>query len=74
MNRFYAAASAIEACIVMCSVSPTDVLAQTGAAATKQLQDTQRAAQEKAREAKSNTRDHMKKKNEARPAPASGAQ
>jgi hypothetical protein len=74
MNRFYAAASAVEGCIVRCSVSPTDVLAQTGGAATRQLQDTQRTAQERAREAKSNTRDRMNKNNETQPAPASGAQ
>jgi hypothetical protein len=36
------------------------------------MQDTQRAAQKKAREAKSDTRDQMKKENEAPPAPASG--
>ncbi|MFM0007529.1 hypothetical protein PQR57_42120 [Paraburkholderia dipogonis] len=48
--------------------------AQTGAAATKQIQDTRRAAQKKTREAKSDTRDQTKKKNETTPAPAFGAQ
>jgi hypothetical protein len=75
MNGFYVAAPAIAACIVMYSISPTSVRAQTGAAATKQMQDTQRAAQKKAREAKSDKHDQMKKENEAPPtppAPASG--
>ncbi|HEY3599323.1 MAG TPA: hypothetical protein VGL08_17645 [Paraburkholderia sp.] len=76
MNGFYFAAPAISACIIMCCMSPIDVSAQTGAAAMKQMQDTQRAAQKKARKAKSDTSDQMKKENETppAPAPASGAQ
>ncbi|MFM0008157.1 hypothetical protein PQR57_45525 [Paraburkholderia dipogonis] len=72
MSGFYVVAPAIAACIAMYSISPTSVRAQTGAAATKQMQYTQRAAQKKAREAKNDTRDQMQKENEAPPAPASG--
>ena len=49
MNAFYVAVVAIVAS--MWSVSPA--WAQTGAAAAKQMQDTQLSAQKKAREAKS---------------------
>ncbi|MFM0631684.1 hypothetical protein [Paraburkholderia xenovorans] len=38
------------------------------------IKDTRRAAQKKARQAKNNTRDQTKKKNEATPALAFGAQ
>ncbi|MGA7776247.1 MAG: hypothetical protein WCA85_00800 [Paraburkholderia sp.] len=74
MNAYYVAARAIAACVVVGSISPIDVYAQTGAAATKQMQDTQRAAHKKARDAKSTTPDHAKKKSENASAPASGVQ
>lgn len=74
MNSYYAAAGAIAACVVVSSISPIELYAQTGAAATKQMQDTQRAAHKKARDTKSTTPDHAKKKNETGSAPASGVQ
>ncbi|CAB3748026.1 hypothetical protein [Paraburkholderia solisilvae] len=74
MNRSFAAALAAAACVTLCLASFDDALAQTGAAATKQMQDTQRAAQKKARAAKSgDTQDQMKGQKESAPAPASDA-
>ena len=74
MNRLSAAVPAIAACMVMYCVSSSDVWGQTGAAAAKQMQDTQRAAQKKARDAKNSKPDQMKKEDAAAPAPASDSQ
>jgi hypothetical protein len=48
MNKVLRSSVGHQACVVTGAAAPTDVLAQTGAAATKQLQDTQRVEQEKA--------------------------
>ena len=48
--------------------------AQTGAAATRQMQDTQRKAQQKAREAKGNTHQNTNTQHEKKATPASGVQ
>jgi hypothetical protein len=73
MDRFFATLTAI-ACIALCLAPFAAASAQTGAAATKQMQDTQRAAQKKARAAKGgNAQDQMKAKKESTSAPASDA-
>ena len=74
MNRFYAASSCVAACIALCSVSAHEAFAQAGPPVTRQMQDTQRAAQKKAREAHSAPHTQKKEKSDKSPMPASAAQ
>lgn len=73
MIGYHAATRMIAAAIFISVMSPLHLYAQTGAAATKQMQDTQRAAHKKARDAKSNTRGHAKNHSENASTPASSA-
>jgi hypothetical protein len=80
VTRFRPFVSAITACLVLCFASFDHASAQTGAAATKQMQDTQRAAHSKARAAKGNkdnqggaTQDQMKTRKPTPPASATDA-
>jgi hypothetical protein len=74
MNHFRAVFLAVTACIALCFASFDQASAQMGAAATKQMQDTQRAAQQKARAAKSGeTQDQMKTPKETPPASSPNA-
>jgi antitoxin component of RelBE/YafQ-DinJ toxin-antitoxin module len=74
MTRFRAVSSTVTACIALCLAPFDPASAQMGTAATKQMQDTQRAAQKKARAAKSGaTQDQMKTQKETPPASASNA-
>jgi hypothetical protein len=74
MNRRSAPASALVSCVVLSLLSTPAAFAQTGAAATKQMQDTQRKAQQKAREAKSNAARNTNANDEHKARPASEAQ
>jgi hypothetical protein len=73
MNGIYAAALGIAVCIAMWSLSDHDVRAQ-GAPITRQMQDTQRAAQTKARETQSPSHKKSKKQSASSPMAASAAQ
>jgi hypothetical protein len=74
MKRFFTAALAVTACIALCLAPFDQASAQMGAAATKQMQDTQRAAQKKARAAKGGaTQDQKNSQKETPPASAADA-
>jgi hypothetical protein len=74
MNGRSAPACAFVSCVVLSLLSTPAAFAQTGAAATKQMQDTQRKAQQKAREAKSNAGQNTDAHDEKKAKPASEAQ
>jgi hypothetical protein len=74
MNGRHTAAFAFAAYVVLSFLSAPAAFAQTGAAATKQMQDTQRKAQQKAREAKSNPRPASDTQNDKKATPASDVQ
>jgi hypothetical protein len=72
MNRIYAAGLGIAACIAMASFTEHDARAQ--APITRQMQDTQRAAQTKARETQTPSHKKSKKQGASSPMAASAAQ
>lgn len=80
MNGRHASSFAFVAYVLLSLVSAPVAFAQTGAAATKPMQDTQRTAQQKARKAKSHahqktgTQDEKKATPANKATPASGGQ
>jgi hypothetical protein len=74
MNGHHALARAFVAYVVLSLLSAPVAFAQTGVAATKQMQDTQRKAHQKARESKSNARQTTSPKDEKKAEPASASQ
>ncbi|OLL31765.1 hypothetical protein BTH42_10685 [Burkholderia sp. SRS-W-2-2016] len=74
MNRFYTVVPAIAAFVIANAMWSTAAYAQMGMSATKQMQDTQRAAQQKARKAKNEPAGQTHKTDHPASAPAAASQ
>lgn len=73
MKRRYAGVPGLMVCMLVGAGVSYNALAQ-GPPITKQMQDTQRAAQKKTHEPKKPPPDQPKQQDEMKPAPASGTQ
>lgn len=74
MNGRRGPAPAFVAYVALAFLPAPAALAQTGAAGTRQMQDTQRKAHQKARDAKKDTHHDADTQNEKKAKPASDAQ